>query len=247
MKRVFITSEQWKCILFIILLFFGFLIPNWWDWLNSGKITVLDFEYDSDCLLGLDTSVEGLEVYIYLDDVSQGMQLTNALGQITYVSREAGNYTFKYYWKHVISEAIDMSELVSETLDIEIDSHSIEPFVYFSDTLDVVSDRELDLLYWDGSSWATLTTITTDGFGQVPLTDGLFVGEFMFEGQNDTFDITSSKYEPVVSEIYISPIEIMISIIINQKPVRIIISFRHHLTPKFFLFFVIPGGIYYER
>ena len=74
---------------------------------------------------------EDLEVYIYLDGVGQGMVLTDSLGQITYVSREAGNYTFKYYWKHTMSSVIDMSESVSETIDLEIDSHAIEPVVYF--------------------------------------------------------------------------------------------------------------------
>lgn len=226
MKRLNITPEQWRCLLFIILLLFGVFIPSWWDWLNSGTVVDVFVNYDDTALEGTDVPIEGIEFDILVDTVNMGSVFSDVNGMITIYCTESGDYVLRYNYQDMFSLTLDINEAVSNSDEIEL-----APFTLGDLELDFVWDHdstpyteEIDLLKSDGiGGWDYVTTVDPDGAGCLAPIAGLTVGEWMFEGAISSFVIALSDSTPLVDiTTRVAPIGIRTSLIINQKPIRII-------------------------
>ena len=191
----------------------------------SGKTTILDFEY-SDSLLGGNVSIEGIYVQLFSDGTWDSDHYTDSEGRIILYLTEEVDYTFKYRWFNILSVELDINESISETIEIELEGYTIHPMFKWDMPSTPLFTDIVDLLWFDGSSFVVVDTVSVDGSGVV--IGGilnLMLGVYMFEGQNDTFTIAHNDVQDVpVFTVYISPIGIIISIIVMLNPDGIIIK-----------------------
>ena len=206
-------KKKLYCFLFIIILTLGLITPILLYLFYPGKVITLDFEYDSS-ILGSDIPIENLAVNVDAPSGFLGTFYTGSLGQISINILESGDYTYDYTWKNVGTGPQSLDESISAQVNITLDAHQIDPMFYYT-TLDLFTDP-IDLLWYNGSAWVSVTTIDPQGTGSLasPL-DGLFLGTFMFENANDTFVIAQNTLDDSVSEVYISPIGVIVSIILG--------------------------------
>lgn len=231
MKRIFITPEQWKCILFIILLVFGFFIPSWWEWLNSRTTLSFDIEYNSDCIFGIGTPVEGLDILIYVDSVYSETITTDSLGQATYMI-QGGEVTYSYVWQSVGVSDVAIDESINSLVEVELKGFLFATASEFTWEDTSLYNGDIDL-YLDGVFVATKSVVAGTLTGVI---EGLTLGTWSYENQSQTeFTLIPSMPDTITHDVMIIPKGIMISIIINQKPTRIIISILNQFSFFFFI------------
>jgi len=234
------SKKAWSiftCVfVIIILLFSAVIIPAWY----FGKLKVLDFEWDDNYFLGVDQPVTDLSINLFIDTVSAGSIALNSEGRAYIYITQEGDYTFEFRYKEIIG-SYDFNETSSSIEYFELETYLLDTTIEFVWTSDMspIPDGSLGLLMWDGDSFETVSSVSiVSGVMTSDLYLGL--GEFMFEGANESFVIDQQTSDlEVPTEIYFDPTRIITSIIMYLAGIIIMIAKPKTKIYASFFFFLL--------
>jgi len=231
-------KNKFICLFIVVFLVFVGIIPLLAKIITPDNVITMDFNYDSDCLVS-SLGVEGLQVDIHAPS-GETSYYTDVNGEIKIYVMEDGAYTYDTKWMNIGTGLVALDTSSTHTIVIELESYEVNPtFMWDTPSKEFFGDP-IDLLYFDGSSWVAIATVDPSASGVLSVAlIGLFVGTFMFEGQNTTFSIDLQDQEPIITEVYISPIGEVISTYYNLKNQERIIIRVVIFKSFFFLFYLV--------
>lgn len=161
---------------------------------------------------------EGVELTLWIDGVEQvGMeQYTDSLGQAKFYILEEGDYVVKYKDANGNNNNVDILETISDTY-IEAVMCYLNIFtMMWSHDLSLLNMEDVDLQYYDGSTWVTVDTKTTSAVGEVSFGSMTFADwRFMFGELISTEIITivpGDVFADIEDDVYFEAIKEIVSI-----------------------------------